>query len=221
MSRVYDALRRATVGEAVKSPKSEAESAVVDQPASDRILKRRITLTFAGLFVVVGLLILIAVYYFTSRTLRAQADQRASSVATTLSDAAASHLMARNVLELYALVRKYTRLEGVAYAFIADNKGDIAAHTLGTFPAELREGLGPDPRHTDRREVTLEGNKIYEVRVPIFEGQLGAAHLGIWEETVREQMRDALLPLFGVLTIVLLVGVLLSILLARRVSQLI
>jgi sensor histidine kinase regulating citrate/malate metabolism len=220
MSRVYDALRRATTRE-TSVPQSNVESTAVEAPKSGVSLRWKIMGTFAGLIALLGIFILVSVYYFTQRALREQLDQRASSVATTLSDAAAAHLLGRNVLELFALVRKYTTLDGVAYAFIEDTKGDIVAHTLGTFPPDLRNEAGRDRRQTERRQLKLQGDKVYEIRVPIFEGQLGAAHVGIWESSVEEQMRRALLPLFWVITIVLLIGVLLSLLLGRRVSQLI
>jgi hypothetical protein len=41
-------------------------------------------------------------------------------------------------LELDALIAKYGRLDGVAYAYIQDPKGEIIASSLQPFPAELK-----------------------------------------------------------------------------------
>jgi sensor histidine kinase regulating citrate/malate metabolism len=221
MSRIYDALRRVRAGEALEAEQRNVETTAAKPPQTDTVLKWRIIGTFAGVIVLVGLLIVGSVYYFAGRALREQADQRAASLATTLSDAAAAPLMGRNVLELYALVRNYTLLDGVAYAFVSDSKGEIVAHTLGVFPPELREAAVQNPRETNRRQLNLQGNEIYETRVPIFDGQLGAAHIGIWGGAVEEQMKRALLPLFGVIGVILAIGVLCAILVGRRVSQLI
>jgi hypothetical protein len=95
--------------------------------------------------------------------LRDQLDKRALIMATNLSDAAAGHLAAGNLLALHALARKYTLFDEVAYAFIEDGKGEIVAHTLGNLPAELREGRsGGGGRQAYRRELSLQGKTVYE-----------------------------------------------------------
>ena len=48
---------------------------------------------------------------------------------------------AENLLALHALARKYTLVDGVAFAFIENSKGEVIVHTLGTFPPELQQGL--------------------------------------------------------------------------------
>ena len=69
------------------------------------------------------------------------------------------------------------KFDGVAYAFIVDNRGEIIAHTLGTFPPEVRQGLAANgQRETARRELSLRDKTIYETSVPILEGQVGTAH---------------------------------------------
>ena len=93
-----------------------------------------------------GLFIIGVVYQLTSSALRDQFDQRAFAIATNLSDAAAAHVVRKNVLELAGLVRKYALLQGVEYAFIEDGKGEIIAHTLGTFPPELKETVSTEGR---------------------------------------------------------------------------
>jgi HAMP domain-containing protein len=173
---------------------------------------------------VFGLLFVAIVNQLMGRALRTQIDQRALVIATTLSDAAAGHVIGRNMLELHALVRKYARLEGSAYAFIEDGRGQIVAHSLGTFPPELRETLTLDERRqVNRRVVRLQGKQertVYETRTPILEGQVGAAHIGIWGESVATEIYSALLPLLGLIIILLLAGVIfLSVFLARRIIR--
>jgi HAMP domain-containing protein len=180
--------------------------------------------TIASTMLVFGLLFVAIVNQLMGRALRTQIDQRALVIATTLSDAAAGHVIGRNMLELHALVRKYARLEGSAYAFIEDGRGQIVAHSLGTFPPELRETLTLDERRqVNRRVVRLQGKQertVYETRTPILEGQVGAAHIGIWGESVATEIYSALLPLLGLIIILLLAGVIfLSVFLARRIIR--
>ena len=174
-------------------------------------LKWRISGIFVGLILILGLLVVGIVYQLMGRALRGQIDQRASVIAINLSDSAAGYVLAKKVLHLDALVIKHARLEGVAYAFIEDRKGEIVAHSLGTFPQELQDLLTRDERgQADRRVLKLRGKTVYETRMPILEGQVGFAHVGIWGDAVEQEIYQALIPIVGVIAIVFLAAVILS-----------
>ncbi len=102
-------------------------------------LKWKIGGIFTGVMLLLGAFVIGAVYQLTESTLREQLDKRAVAVATNFSDAVAGHVAGKNLLALHALARKYTLLDGVAYAYVEDGKGEIIAHTLGTFPEALRQ----------------------------------------------------------------------------------
>jgi HAMP domain-containing protein len=176
--------------------------------------------TLAGVIVLFGLLVLGVVNHLMGRALRAQLDQRALAIAVTMSDAAAGNVIGRNSLELHALVAKYALLDGVAYAFIRDGKGEIVAQSLAVLPAELRESFSLDGRReAQRRALTLRGKSVYETRFPILGGQAGAAYVGIWGDSVEEEIRRALLPLIGIIVALLAAGVALSFFLARGIIR--
>jgi sensor histidine kinase regulating citrate/malate metabolism len=190
MSSVYDALIKAGKRNETIRPLSLSWQGI-------SLESRIIALVFGLLFVAI-------VNQLMDRALRTQIDQRALVMATNLSDAAAGNVIGRNILELHALVTKYARLEGSAYAFIEDHEGKILAHSLGTFPPELRKPLTLDERRRfERRVVRLQGKTVYETRTPILEGQVGAAHVGIWGEGVETEIYSALLPIVGLITVVL------------------
>jgi methyl-accepting chemotaxis protein len=161
-----------------------------------------------SMITLLGLLILGVVYQFASDALQDQFDQRAFYIATNLSDGAAAHVVRRNVLELYGLVRKYALLEGVEYAFIADDKGMVIAHTLGTFPLELKETVSAEGRrHTQRQAVRLSGKIVYDTSVPILGGQVGDAHLGMRRDFVQGEIRHAVLPMIGIISAIIIGGI--------------
>jgi HAMP domain-containing protein len=160
----------------------------------------KLTIGLAALITLLGLFIISVVYQLTSGALRDQLDQRAVAIATNLSDAASANVVRRNVLELYGLVRKYALLDGVEYAFIEDAKGEVIAHTLGTFPPELKETVSPEARlHTQRRELKLDGKMVYETSVPILGGQVGNTHLGMRGDFVDREIQRAVLPIVEIL----------------------
>jgi HAMP domain-containing protein len=174
-------------------------------------LKWKISATFSGLILALGLLVIGIVYYFTGSALEKQIDLRAVAIATNLSDAAAGYVSRKSTLELDALVAKYGRLDGVAYAFIQDPKGDILASSMQPFPAELKD-LGGAATRTTR----VRGKSVYETRSPLLDGQLGTARVGLWEESVRDDMRATLLPIIGLIIACLALGIGLSIMLASK-----
>ena len=101
--------------------------------------------------------------------------------------------------------------QGVEYAFIEDGKGEVIAHTLGTFPQELKETVSTEGRlHMQRRALRLEGKIVYETSVPILGGQVGTAHLGIRGDFVEGEIRRAVLPIIEIVAGVVLGGILIS-----------
>jgi two-component system, cell cycle sensor histidine kinase and response regulator CckA len=187
----------------------------MDQESRRVSLKWKIGGTFAGVMLVLGLFVLVAVYQLTKNALRDQFDQRVLLLANTLSDAAAGYIAGGNLLAVHALARKYTLLDGVAFAFIENSKGEVIVHTLEAFPPELQPGLPiTGQRQPYSRELSLSGRAVYATGVPILEGQLGAVHVGFWVDTVEKEIQRTLLPLVGIMAIVPLIGALISFLLA-------
>ena len=178
-------------------------------------LKWKIGSAFSGMILLLGVLVVSIVYVLTSSALHKQVNFRASAIATNLSDAAAGHVSRRNTLELDALVAKYGRLEGVAYAFVQDGKGDVIASSAQPFPAELKESAADQSRSAGSREVTLRGRSIDETRVPVLDGQLGSVRVGLWADTVQQDVRSTLFPIIGLIAVCLIIGVLVSMVIAN------
>lgn len=184
-------------------------------------LKWKIGAASGGTVLLMGILVLALVYFLIGNALRKQVDFRSSAVATNLSDAAAPYISRRGVLELDALVAKYGRLEGVAYAFIQDAKGEILASSAQPFPVDLKSTLAADyqTRTATSREITLRGRPVRETRAPVLEGQLGAVHVGIWEDTTRQDVRNTLLPIILLTAICLGIAAVLSVFIAGTVIK--
>jgi len=176
-------------------------------------LKWKISATFSGLIFFLGLLVIAIVYLFTGNALQKQVDLRAAAIATNLADASAGFVSRKSSLELDALVAKYGRLDGVAYAFVQDAKGELLASSVQPFPAELKEAAGSA---APTRTIALRGKSVFETRSPVLDGQLGVVRVGLWAEAMQDDMRATLLPIVGLIFVCLAIGVGLSIMLASR-----
>jgi HAMP domain-containing protein len=183
-------------------------------------LKWKIGGIFTVVMLLLSALVIAAVYWVTQDTLREQLDKRARAIGTSFSDAAAAHVAANNVLALQALARKYTLLEGVAYAYVADRRGEVIAHTFRAFPEELRQELSTGGKHgPQRRELSLGERTVYETALPILEGQMGSVHVGFWADTIQAEIQRALVPIVGIIALVPFVGALLSFVLAHWILR--
>jgi HAMP domain-containing protein len=184
-------------------------------------LRWKIGAAAGGTVLVMGVLVLGIVYFLTESALRKQVDFRSTAIATNLSDAAAPYITRRSVLELDALVAKYGRLEGVAYAIIQDGKGEIIASSLQPFPAELKNALNDrtQERAATSRELTIRDRPVYESRAPVLEGQLGAVRVGLWDDTIQQDLRRTLLPIILITAIGLAVAAILAVVIASSVIK--
>lgn len=179
-------------------------------------LRWKITTTFSGLVLLLGVLVIGIVYYFTTDALQRQVDLRSTALATNLSDAAAGFVARKSTLELDALVAKYGRLDGVAYAFIQDSKGEVLASSMQPFPTELKDAAGIA---ASSRVTRLRGKSVYETRSPVLDGQLGIVRVGLWADTVQQNVRSTLWPIIGLIIACLALGIALSIMLASKMIR--
>ena len=192
----------------------------MDQEARRVSLKWKIGGTYTAVMLLLSVFVIAAMYLLINKMLRDQLNKRALAVATNLSDASAGHLVGKNLLALHALLRKYSLLDGVAYAFVTDSRGDVIANTLQSFPPEIRQGIPTrNQRETRRRELSLRDRTIYETSVPVLEGQVGTVHVGFWADTVEKEIQSALLRFIGIIAIVPFVGAILSFILAHWIVR--
>ena len=183
-------------------------------------LKWKIAGVYTAVMLILAILVTAAIYRVTKNTLLEQLDRRASVIATNLSDAAAGHIAGKNLLALNSLASKYTLHDSVAYTFIQNSGGEILAQTLGSFPAELRQGLPiAGQRQVHRRELSLNGRTVREIGLPVLEGQLGTVYVGFWVDAVEEEIQNALLRIIGIIALVPVVGALLSFLVAHWIVR--
>lgn len=180
-------------------------------------IKWKMTSAFSVLLLALGICVIGIVYYLTGNALQRQVDLRAAAVSTNLSDAAAGYVSKKSTLELDALIAKYGRLDGLAYAYIQDPKGEILASSLQPFPAELKEPSEVrNQRSTTTRTTKIRGKMVYETQTPILDGQLGAVHVGLWAETVQQDVRGTILSIVGLIALCLVIGIGLSAVIASK-----
>jgi HAMP domain-containing protein len=180
----------------------------------------KITGALVGTVLVFGLLAIAVVHRYGGRLLQHQIDQKALALGVNLGDAAAGLITSRNTLHLHATTTKYAALPGVAYAYVQDRSGRSLAYSPGTLPPELeRENFSDALREPRMRRLTLRGRPVQEIMVPVLGGQLGTAHLGVWNDLVQEEIRKAILPLVVLISGLLALSLVLSLFVSRQIVR--
>ena len=205
MSSIYEALTKA-------GNKSESTSVFT-------ISSQGIRIEWKIIIAVVGLVFVFIVNQLVGHVLRTQMHESAVIMTTNLSDAAASYLASKNVLQLNTTVAKYARLSRVAYVFIQDREGQVIAHSLETFAANVQQEVSFLDNHVSRQELTFQGKTVYETREPILEGRLGSAHIAIWADAVERDIYRALFTFLWPVALGLLAALIIAVILARPLIQ--
>jgi len=63
-----------------------------------------------------------------------------------------------------------------------------------------------------------DGN-VYEVSVPVLEGQIGAVRVGLWKDEVDAEISKAVIPILKLVVLVMIAGIFLTILLVWRITR--
>jgi PAS domain S-box-containing protein len=112
--------------------------------------------------------------------------------------------------------------EDIAYAYVADRKGDVLAHTFsGGFPIDLLGVNSPEAGDAWKQELldTVEEGPVHDTAVPILQGKVGFVHVGISEHRIRRTISDFTWALVAIAGLVLLVAVGLAAVVSWVVTQ--
>lgn len=142
------------------------------------------------------------------QNMEAQLRDQSVSVARDLAARAAEPILLNNLLALQdLLLETQSNNPSFRYAFIVDAHGQILAHTFeGGFPLALVElnAASGDQHHHTLLLATNEG-MIYDTAVPILDGKLGTARVGLSTTAVQNALaRVTLQSLVATLTILAL-----------------
>ena len=161
----------------------------MDQESRRVSLKWKIGGTFAGVMLVLGLFVTVAVYQLTKMPCAINSDQRVLLLANALSDAAAGHIVGGKSFGASCSRKKIyaCRWRGIRFYRKQQRRGHcpyLGDLSSGT-PARTSDHVSNGRAY--RRELSLSGRAVYATGVPILEGQLGTVHVGFWVDAVEKR----------------------------------
>ena len=183
-------------------------------------LTRRLIVSFTGVVAMFGLFTIFLVHFTLFASLRRQAIERARLTAINIGDNAAGQLVKNNAKGLRELLHKHVNQPEVAYIIVQNRAGKIFAHSFTVLPEEVQSAtaLG-DIRAESQRSFRLGDGVVYEVTMPVMDGQVGAVRVGLWRDEITAEINRDVMPLVKVLLLVVGGGILLAVYLAWRINR--
>ena len=157
-----------------------------------------------------------------------ESREQGESIAREISAQATDLILTNDLFNLHELLSvTKSNYDDVRYAFILDEQGNVLAHTFGHgFPIKLVEANSPE-LITDQQTAVIQTDDemIWDVSVPIFNGQAGTARVGISDQSVRQTQSQLtytlILTILGVLAVSLLAATFLTWILTRPILGLV
>lgn len=135
-----------------------------------------------GLVILLGLTMTVQVRSLVGQTMYVQLEEQAVAIARDLAARSTDMILINNLYGLQQLlVDTRAAHPSVRYAFVSDAAGRILAHTFGAgFPVDLI-GANTAAPEDYQNTVILETDEgpMWDVAVPIFDGQAGTARVGV------------------------------------------
>lgn len=154
--------------------------------------------------------------------MEAQLHDQSISVARDLAARAAEPILLNNLLALQDLLfETQSNYPSFRYAFIVDPQGQILVHTFNSgFPLDLVKvnTVGSDQHHHTLLLATNEGT-VYDTAVPILNGKLGTARVGLSTAPVQNALVRVTLQSILATLIILVLGFLVASLLTHILTR--
>ncbi|MHC4460473.1 MAG: ATP-binding protein [Planctomycetota bacterium] len=186
-------------------------------------LRAKIMICCIGLVALLDIMVVVFVRIHLSRVLRADYLVKGRNMAKNLAADSEHFVLTQEYVSLLNLVKDLKESdEDIAYAYVADRKGDVLAHTFsGGFPVDLTGVNSPEPEDAWKQELleTVEEGPVHDTAVPILQGKVGSVHVGISEHRIRRTISDFSRALVAIAGFVLLIAVGLAAVVSWVVTQ--
>ncbi|MCM0754741.1 EAL domain-containing protein [Desulfovibrio aminophilus] len=179
-------------------------------------------LSLGGVAVVMSLVFA----HLVNRNLTAEYTDKAEALARTIAESDLALILDRDAAGVQSRIDQYLHIRGVAYVLVADEQGDILAHTfVPAVPPEVlarvRASAGPkDPDRQALTELHTAGGQDYlHVATPMLEGLAGTIHIGMDRGEIRGYIHQALVQQLSITLLLFALCTIVAALFMRNISQ--
>ncbi|HWY87737.1 MAG TPA: PAS domain S-box protein, partial [Gemmataceae bacterium] len=142
------------------------------------------------------------------------------AIAESIAGSSVEVLLYRDSSTVQATIDQYLNIQGVAYVFVEDRKGDIISHTFApSIPDSVRHLKGDRHKSTNRL-VAGEGiGECIDVTAPLLAGEVGFVHVGMDRQLIHAAIRAAIVEQVAMMSAILFIGLLAAYFLVKKITQ--
>ncbi|MBI3411085.1 MAG: response regulator [Planctomycetes bacterium] len=172
------------------------------------------------LFVASAAAVAISSAWRIDRDLTEQYESKATAIANSVASSSVEMLLFRDASTVQAMIDQYLDIQGVAYVFVVDAKGEIVSHTFAPSIPEAVRHLKGDRTKVRILPVESEGlGECIDVAAPLLAGEVGYVHVGMDRQLIRRAINAAILQQAALMGGILLVGLLAAYFLMKKISS--
>ncbi len=150
-------------------------------------LRVKILVLLVASFLVLGISFLFITLTHFQKYIFSELHEKAAYAVNDTASAAEDYILSDNLFGLDVFLNqrlfldKKVRYPDFFYFFVQDKYGDILAHTFtGGFPSELKDANKLKAGEGEKTALLkTEAGYVFDIAVPIMEGRLGTAHVGL------------------------------------------
>lgn len=128
-------------------------------------------------------------------------ESKALALARSVADSDLETILNRDAAAVQSRIDQYLEIQGVSYVAVADEKGDIIAHTftpvipdsIKRIVADMGRGKAPSPKSFISRLTLGEEGSFIHVVQPILNGVAGFVHIGMDRGIIKQYIRSAII----------------------------
>ncbi|AMK10471.1 EAL domain-containing protein [Pseudodesulfovibrio indicus] len=178
--------------------------------------------------VVFGMIAVVTSMTFSSRLRREMTreyESKALALARSVAESDIATILSQDAGALQARIDQYLGIAAVSYVLVADEKGDVLAHTfVPVIPDRILSLVRETPRVETReehimRDIELDGKRYLHVSSPILSGLAGDVHIGMDYEVIDSNIHEAVLEQQVVMLILFGASLLLVFLFVVNISK--
>lgn len=175
-----------------------------------------------GIVVLLSSMIVWQMGNILTTNLRDQLDKRAVSIGSDVAARATNELLINNSYAVYEMIKETLKNnQDILYIFILDPQGNILTHTFGeAFPEELLKANSVSS--IEKSHLTAfrtEVGVVRDVAVPILNGKLGIARVGMDEQGLRKAVITMVWSLIATALFVSALGIAAAVILTRVLTR--
>ncbi|SKA72468.1 PAS domain S-box-containing protein/diguanylate cyclase (GGDEF) domain-containing protein [Paucidesulfovibrio gracilis DSM 16080] len=131
--------------------------------------------------------------------LTSEYESKALALAYSMARSDLDTILERDAAAVQSRIDQYLRIEGVAYVLVADDQGEVIAHTFTPgVPEPVADIVDLETRHAfeggeyDLRMMRSGGTQYLHVAMPILTGLVGYVHIGMDMGLINGYIRSAI-----------------------------